>query len=256
MSLRNELSRFFGRDRIASRTPGERIVAGMATLVKRHDTFRRALASILRQVDRLYVYLDGHRDMPELVRGDPRVTAVLSRDMPGLHANGKLLGLALEPGDFTFVSVDDDFHYSPDFIGHLRTGLARYCDHAIVGYHGIMLRRPLTGYNKDKSTIPYTSRPLEDRPVDAIGTGAAMFLSSSLRFDVRAWPYINMVDLGLAVEAAHVKLPMISIARRKRYLWPIENDQPDSIAAGLRRDDSRQTALAKELLRLQMPTDE
>jgi hypothetical protein len=255
MSLRNELFRFFGRDRIASRKPDERIVAGMATLLGREETFRRAFPSIVKQVDRLYLYLDGHQAVPHIVRGDRRVTAVLSRDMPDLHANGKLLGLALEPGEFVYVSADDDFCYAPDFVGHLRAGLARYSDRAVVGYHGVMLRRPLTGYNKDKYTIPYTSRPLEDRPVDAIGTGAAMFLSASLRFDVRAWPYSNMVDLGLAVEAAKVKIPMISIARRKRYLRPIAADQPDSIAIGLRHDDSRQTALASELLRLQAQRD-
>jgi hypothetical protein len=222
----------------------------MATLEARNDTFRRALPNIVGQVDRLYLYLDCYREIPELVRGDPRITAVLSHDLPNLHANGKLLGLALEPGDFLYVSVDDDFWYSPKFVGHLRAGLSRYGDRAVVGYHGVMLRRPLTGYNRDKTTIPYTSRPLEDRIVDAIGTGAAMFHSSSLRFDVRAWPHTNMVDLGLAVEAARVKLPMISLARRKRYLRPIANEQPDSIAVRLRGDDSRQTALAGELLRL------
>jgi hypothetical protein len=250
MSLRNELFRFFGRDRIASRQPGERIVAGMATLAGRNDTFRRALPTIMGQVDRLYLYLDGYSEIPESVRGDPRLTAVLSHDLPNLHANGKLLGLALEPGDFLYVSVDDDFWYAPKLVGHLRAGLSRYDDRAVVGYHGVLLRRPLTGYNRDKRTIPYTSRPIEDRPVDAIGTGAAMFRSSNLRFDVREWPYTNMVDLGLAVEATRVKLPMISLARRKRYLQPLANEQPDSIAVHLRRDDSRQTALAQELLRL------
>jgi hypothetical protein len=250
MSLRNELFRFFGRDRIASRKPGERIVAGMATLEARKETFSLALPTVMGQVDRLYLYLDGYREVPEFVRGDPRIAAVLSHDLPNLHANGKLLGLALEPGDFLYVSVDDDFSYSPRFVDHLRTGLSRYDDRAVVGYHGVMLRRPLTGYNRDKTTIPYTSRPLEDRTVDAIGTGAAMFRSSHLRFDVRTWPHTNMVDLGLAVEAARMKLPMISLARRKRYLRPIANEQPDSIAVRLRRDDSRQTALARELLRL------
>lgn len=250
MFLRSELRRLFGRDRVAPRNPNERIVAGMATLEVRDDTFRKAFASIVGQVDRLYLYLDGHGEVPELVRGDPRVTAILSRDVPGLHANGKLLGLALESEDCVFVSVDDDFSYAPDFVGHLRAGLEQYAGRAVVGYHGVVLRRPFTGYNKDRSTIPYTSRPFEDRAVDAIGTGAAMFLSNAMRFDVREWPYTNMVDLGLAVEAAKKGLPMISIARKKRHLLPLAEFQPGSIARGLQQDDSRQTELARELLRL------
>jgi hypothetical protein len=244
------MRRLFRRDHVPPRNPAERIVAGMATMPSRTQTFRPALASVIGQVDRLYLYLDGHAQIPEEVRGDDRVVPILSREVPGLNANGKLLGLALETAPCLFVCVDDDFAYAPDFVDHLRAGLAQHADRAVVGYHGVMLRRPFARYNEDRESVPYESRPRVARPVDAIGTGAAMFSSRALRFDVRNWPHVNMVDLGLAIEAAKAGLPMICLARRKRRIVSLAAQQHDSIHAALLRDDTRQTALARELLRL------
>ncbi|HEX5779651.1 MAG TPA: hypothetical protein VFY21_12495 [Xanthobacteraceae bacterium] len=217
----------------------------------RAETFRAALRSIIDQVDRLYLYLDGHPAIPDEVRSDPRIVPILSRDVGGLHANGKLLGLALERGSFIYISVDDDFAYSRSFIKHLRTGLTRYEDRAVVGYHGVLLKRPFARYNVDRNSIPYESRPREDRMVDAIGTGAAMFSSDALRFDVRDWRHVNMVDLCLAMEANKAGLPMVCLARRRRRMTALAEKQPDSIHARLLLDDSRQTELAHELLRFE-----
>ena len=71
------------------------IVAGMATMPSRAATFPLALRSILPQVDRLYLYLDGHFEVPEVARGDPRIVSILSRDVPDLRGNGKFLALSL-----------------------------------------------------------------------------------------------------------------------------------------------------------------
>ncbi len=238
---------FFRKWRLGDR--GERLVAGMATMPSRSETFRVALRSVIGQVDRLYLYLDGHSTVPQEVRDDPRIVPILSREVPGLHANGKLLGLVLEGGSFIYVSVDDDFAYSRSFIKHLRNGLARYENRAVVGYHGVLLKRPFARYNADRNSIPYESRPRQDRMVDAIGTGAAMFSSDALRFDVRDWRHVNMVDLCLAMEANKAGLPIVCLARRRRRMTALAEKQPDSIHARLLLDDSRQTELAHELLR-------
>ena len=241
---------FRGRSKF-SRIPDERIVGGMATMPSREATMRRAVASIISQVDRLYLYLDGYQEVPAHLSGNEKITPILSRDVPGLHANGKFFGLSQETGPCIFVSVDDDFEYAPDFAGHLRNGLTRYDDHAVVGFHGTIFRQPVDSFRASRIGIPYNSRPREDRPVHALGTGAVMFDSRYLQFDVRGWRHTNMVDLCLAIEATKASLQLISLARRKRYLLPLAEQQADSIHAALLVDDSRQTQLARELLRLQ-----
>jgi hypothetical protein len=232
------------------RRSSDSIVAGMATMPSRSATFPYALRSILRQVDRVYLYLDGHTDIPDVVRGNPRIVITRSQDVPGLRANGKMLGLAREDRACLYVAVDDDIYYPRNFIASLRRALAAFGDTAVVGYHGSILARPLVRYNADRAVFPYTTALDESRPVDVLGTGAVMFSSRALRFDVRSWPFTNMVDLGLAIEAARANVPMICIARKRKSVLMLDGIQRDSIFAALKRDDSRQTELARQLLQL------
>jgi hypothetical protein len=242
--------RFVDGRRAAARWGDDLVVAGMATMPSRAATFPFAFASLIRQVDRLYLYLDGHAECPAPARGDPRVVPILSRDMPSLHANGKLLGLALERRPCLYVSADDDIHYAHDFVAALRRGLSASGDAAVVGLHGSVLARPMVRYDLNRTKFQYSAALNESRSVDVLGTGAVLFSSQMLSFDVREWPFTNMVDLGLALEAAKRGMPLIALARRRKSVWTLAGDQPDSIRAALRRDDTRQTALAHELLRV------
>jgi len=235
----------------ANRNASDFIVAGMATMPSRAATFPHAYRSIVRQVDRLYLYLDGFSDCPAPARGDARTIPLFSKDFPELHANGKLLGLSLEQRPCLYVTVDDDFYYYRNFVSSLRGALARYDDAAVVGYHASILARPFVRYNLDRTIFRYTSGLDEATHVDIVATGAAMFSSRTLRFDVRKWPFTNMVDLGLALEAAGVGVPRIAVARKPyETLLTIGQDQEDSIYTALKRDDSRQTAIARKLLKI------
>jgi hypothetical protein len=242
--------RFIDSRRAAARWGEDFVVAGMATMPSRAATFPFAFASLIRQVDRLYLYLDGHVECPAPARGNPRVVPIFARDMPGLHANGKLLGLALERRPCLYVSADDDIHYAHDLVAALRRGLSAYGDAAVVGLHGSVLARPLVRFDLDRTIFPYSAALKASRPVDVLGTGAVMFSLRTLRFDVREWPFTNMVDLGLALEAGKRGVPLIALARRRKSVWTLAGDQPDSIQSALKRDDTRQTALAHELLRV------
>jgi hypothetical protein len=217
----------------------------------RAATLPYALRSIIRQVDKVYLYLDGFSACPAPARNDARIVPLFSQDFPNLNANGKLLGLALEDNPCLYVTVDDDIYYFRKFVTKLRSVLAMYDDSAVVGYHGSILARPFVRYNLSRTVYSYMSGLNQATSVDIIATGAAMFSSRKLKFDVRKWPFTNMVDLGLGLEAAKGGLPLIAVARQRgEALWPLEENQEGSIYAALQKDDSRQTELARELLRL------
>jgi hypothetical protein len=106
-------------------------------------------------------------------------------------------------------------------------------------------------YKNGKQNIAgYSSALPAPHRVDILGTGAAMISSSALRFDVRTWPHGNMADLGTAIEAARAGIPMFCVERRHRLVHELAVDQVDSLAVARSKDDSRQTALCNELLRL------
>lgn len=237
--------------RPAQREDADFIVAGMATMPSRLKSFHKAYKSLIRQVDRLYLYLDGHQTLPEIVKGEPKVIPIFADQFPGLHANGKLLGLVLEEKPCLYICADDDLYFPRGVIGKLRHVLAQYDDAAIIGLHGDTLARPLKRYFEGGSMSgTYQSALSADEPVDVLGTGAVIFSRQQLQFDVRDWPLVSMSDLGLALEAARVGLPMISMARRRHTLISLGSRQADSLYVARQRDDSYQTRLGRILLEL------
>ena len=228
-----------------------RVIAGMATLPSRAaTTFPAALRSIIPQVDRLYLYLDGHQEVPEAARHDARIIPIFSRDEPGLAEGGKFLGLERETENCFYATVDDDILYPPNYVTRLAARLRAHGSRAVVGVHGSVLHRPLASYNRDRDLFHFTGELKFEQTVDVLGSGTIIFDTAVLRFDVRRWPHINMSDLDVAIEAAKSRLPMICVARKRNFLQALGNEQPDSIYSAMTRDDLRQTSRALELLAL------
>ena len=130
--------------------PKRTVVAGMATMPSRASTFPTAFKSIVDQVDRLYLYLDGHSEVPDPAKDHPRVVAIFSRDIPQLHGSGKFLALNFGPPDALYVGTDDDIAYPPDYVIGLRAGLDASGGRAVVGYHGVIFTQPFVSYHRSR----------------------------------------------------------------------------------------------------------
>ncbi|MGE0716134.1 MAG: glycosyltransferase family 2 protein, partial [Alphaproteobacteria bacterium] len=172
------------------------VVAGMATMPTRGETFPIALHSILPQVDRLYLFLDRFAEPP--VAADPKIVVLRSQDFGDLRANGKLLGLVMCAHPTIYLSVDDDILYPPDFARRMTELLAAEPGPAALGVHGARLRTPFASYRDDRDVVHRMAEVTEPMPVAILGTDAAAFDTRALKFDVRAWRQVNMVDLGFA----------------------------------------------------------
>jgi hypothetical protein len=223
------------------------VVAGMATMPSRQHTLPDALRSIVGQVDRLYLYLDGFDAMPAAAKGDPRIIPIFSQDVPGLHGNGKFLGLTMEAGRCLYLGVDDDIAYPGNYVRALRAGLDGHGGRAIVGYHGVQFLEPFTSYLKSSKPLWFAAKLARPTAVDMLGSGTLIFDTGVLRFDVRGWPRTNMVDLSVALEAAAADLELICLPRRRKFLKPIEENQDDAIFTAMKRDDTAETELALQL---------
>jgi hypothetical protein len=234
---------------LRSRVP-RRVVAGMATMPSRATTFPSAVHSIIGQVDRLYLYLDGHDEVPESVRYDPRVIPIFAREEPGLGCAGKFLGMLREQEPCLYVGVDDDVGYPVDYVSHLTRELVAYGSRAMVGVHGIRLTSPFESYRCDRTLFHFSEALPQRQPVDMLGTGTILLDTATLRFDPRRWQDGNVTDVHLALEAAKIALPLICVSRKKNFIRALEEHQDHSLYAELLKDDSMHTMLACELLAL------
>ena len=224
------------------------VVAGIATMPSRSATLMRAIESILPQVDRLYVFYDRFTALPPMT--DARIVSLRSQEHGDLRAAGKFLGLLLCREPAVYFSIDDDIVYPPDYVGRMSAFLRSLPKPSIAGVHASFLKPGLTSYARDRLVADRMAGVRNPLIADVLGTDSVGFDTSTLAFDVRTWPYLNMVDLQFALAAARAGVERCVIPRRQKWLLSLERDQPDSISLALRRDDSRQTALAQELIRI------
>jgi hypothetical protein len=223
----------------------------MATMPSRSATAPAAIASVLPQVDRLWLFLDRFENVP-VYADDERIRVIRSQELGDLRANGKFAALALDDEPSTFFSVDDDIEYPSEYCAVLASTLDRY-GRAAVGVHACVLRAPVSSYARDIKVLHRRSDQPRPAGVDLLGSDSLAFRTDVLRFDVRAWPDTNMVDLSFALEARRRDVPLVMVPRASYWLRALDENQADSIWAGVLRDDSRQTELACELAALPRP---
>lgn len=227
-------------------------VAGMATIPSRASTAPIAIASVLHQVSRLWLFLDRFESVPDYA-GSEKVTVVRSQEVGDLRANGQLVGAALGAEPCVFFPVGDDIHYPHDYCATLESYLGRFTEEVVVGVHAGVLPPGLSSYRGDMKVLHYRSPQTRVEGVDILGTGTLAFRTAALPIDVRAWPDTNMVDLCFAMEARRRALPLLMIPRPAHWITALDENQEDSIWMDVQRDDSRQTALARELADLPRP---
>jgi hypothetical protein len=221
----------------------------MATMPSRAESAPEAIASLLPQIDRLWLFLDRFDATPPYAE-DERIRVVRSQDTGDLRANGKFLALELEAETCTFFGVDDDIRYPEDYCATLEAYVDRYRGAAIVGVHAAVLREPMRSYGRDLKVLHRRSEQRHFEGVDLLGADSLAFRTSTLRFDVREWEDVNMLDLTFARIARERSIPLVKVPRAAHWVTALDENQGDSIWMGVLADDSRQTTLARELMAL------
>lgn len=214
----------------------------------RRHTAEIAIASVLSQVDRLWLVLDGFDEVPDFAR-HPKIIVEHGRDHGGLKAEGKYLGLALDDDATVYMSADDDIIYPPDYVSRL----ARYCrlmpGRVAAGCHGSIFQRPVTSYVTDRKVrVSHHKQSTPWRSVDVLATNGTVHLTRDMRFDVRTWTYRNQVDLNFLEEAIAHNVRFVLGQRVDKWVRQLDRDQDDSIFRSLSQDDSVQTGRINDLL--------
>lgn len=223
------------------------VLAGMASIPEREESLLRAVASLIPQVDRVEVSLNGYDHVPPFLAENPRVHATIRPAGENGGDAEKFAGVDEWSG--VVVTVDDDLLYPPDYVETLLAGLDRHGHDRIVGFHGGETR----GFNGAARAASYRAiRCLgdlahDDPTVNVLGTGA-------LAFDTRRVPVFrdvfrspNMADVYLASHAHAFGIPMVALAHRAGWLRDIQPPGPSIYDSNAQRDGSElDTSKARE----------
>lgn len=231
----------YGKLRIeGDRYRDQPVIAFMASFPPRIEKLRESVASLLPQVDRLYVYLNGYQAIPDFLQDERIIVEVGGED---LRDNGKIFHMKNACEGY-FFTVDDDICYPYDYTAALVRAVERYGRKAIVGVHGVVLEQPLTRYFSPNRTVYSFKHALDkDVRVNLLGTGTTALHSSLVRPSLTQFPKSGMADVWLAVLAKKAGINMISVARGSGWLAPIVNpgEQEPTLYDEFKENDLAQT---------------
>lgn len=205
------------------------ITASMSTVAWRRPALEQMLPTILPQVDRLNVFLQGYESTPDCLR-HPKITVVDGRDNHewlALKSTAKLFWVArglVAAG--VHLCVDDDILYPPDYAGNVAAKIERYDRRAIVGFHGSRYRDVVNHIRDDRTEWHYEKLCAADVPVHVIGTGTIGWHTSTLRLTIDDLADWDAVDYRVAIAAQKQRVPMLCLARPAGWLksLPLASD--------------------------------
>jgi hypothetical protein len=231
----------------SGRFDGDMVYAFMATFPPRIEALKQAVASLLSQVDHLYIYLNGYGHVPDFL-DDEGITALPARELEDLRDVGKIFHMEGAPEGYYFT-VDDDINYPPDYCEAMIRTIEQYDREAVVGVHGVLFEQPFTRYFSKKRVVHhFRSRLEKDDFVNLLGTGTTAFHSSTLQLDYRLMPK-GKLDIGLAVTARRAGVPLVAVARDDAWLKPIDprEDAGINLYEEFKNDDSEHNRLLKQV---------
>lgn len=228
----------------ALRFEGQQVMAFMASFPPRIEKLKLAVSSLLPQVDRLYIYLNGYESVPEFLHDDRIVVHVGGKD---LRDNGKMFHMVSAPDGY-FFTVDDDICYPPDYCEHLVRAIERHDRKAIVGVHGVILANPFVRYfSPDRTVYSFKHALKRDTRVNLLGTGTVAFHSATIRPALEQFGSTGMADVWMAILAKNSATPMMAVARSAGWLHAIAmaGESEPTLYDEFRENDSAQTEILK-----------
>jgi len=203
------------------------IRASLASIPERAELLERTVASLLPQVDRVGVYLNGWDTVPAFLER-PRVDVARSQEHGRRGDAGKFFWA--DAGDFDYqLTCDDDLIYPPDWAESLVQGAERHHRRALVGMHGARLGEQPQDYHR---SLVSRFRCLDavdgEHAVHVLGTGALCW-HRSLALDPAIFKHPNMADLWLAAWAQREAVPRIVLPHAAG--WLVSQKAPRSIWA-------------------------
>ena len=231
-----------GDDALSHLIEPRTVLASLATIPERQAALHNVIRNILPQVDRLRVFLNNFDYIPECLE-HPKIDLAESSKYGDLGDSGKFFWSATDQG--YLLSCDDDLVYPPNYVARVLCAVERYNRNAVVGFHGILLKKQVRSYYRDRTIFHFSQGLEHDQSVHILGSGCAAWCSDCLTLSLDEFRVPNMADIWLGRACQRQEIPVITIARKPHWLGA----QPiaDTIYNKFVCNDSLQTRMVNEI---------
>jgi hypothetical protein len=200
------------------------IVATIPTMPSRVGVLETAIKSIVKQVDAVFVYLNGFSEIPAFLMEIPGVHARIPEKDHG-STSRFLVSHETLSAETLILSCDDDLEYPPNYAATLYGAFKRYG--GVITCHGrlLMRGRPLSGWFRGfwQAVYPCLERQDRDSVVDICGTGAMLYRQGDIRPLPEHFQAPNYDDVEFSIISRQLGLKITCVAHADgwiRYLYP------------------------------------
>jgi len=216
-------------------------IVGIASMPSRELGLIDTINSLSPQVDEIYVWLNGYKEIPKV--SVTNVTFHLSETNDGAIAKVRCLSL-FDDEDFYYFTCDDDIVYPEDYVEKY---MEIYEKGSIQSSHANKYASfPIKDYTKADISGYYFGSfiPKKDR-VHLVGTGVCMMDSTIARqLPYETFTTTNMLDLWVSSWAWQNKIPMYVVPHKRGWLSPNQKiNQNTSIWEGVLKNSDHQTQI-------------
>jgi hypothetical protein len=195
------------------------IILGIATIPERKDTLKSVLDPIVKQVDQVFLALNGF-----YIADEPWYPPFLDEysNLNHFHTHNekgdahKFCTTGIIGEGHYYISWDDDLIMPDGCVKYLCDGVDKY--NGLVGLHGRKYLSPVTSFRKWAGNYRCLGDVSEDVSVNLIGSGCAAFHTDRLTVTMNDFKKPFMADCYLSRLASEQGVPMRVLAHSKDYL--------------------------------------
>lgn len=210
------------------------IVVGIASIPSRALQLKKTVESLLPQVDKINLSLNGYREIPKIFKHD-KVEIELT-DGTDEQKFRKV------EGDI-YLSCDDDLIYPINYVEFIKHALE---NHDIITFHGRNFQSlPISSYYKSKSSrYRCLDKVAHDIYVQFGGTGCAAFMPEKFMLTLKDFPHKYMADIQFAIAAKKARKKIVCLAHEAG--WIKYQEVGNTIFDRFKNEDFEQTALVNK----------
>lgn len=224
----------------------KKIVAGVAVIESRWNSFEKTVESIIGQVDKLYVYQNGFKRVDDFLI-DPKIKVISSLDTGVDRGDAGKFYMLGEIKNSYYFSIDDDLLYPEDYVQTTLKYLNALKNKCVVSYHGRVLKKNATCYYSD---IEENYRCLDSvshlEQVEFAGTGVMAFDVENLKIDFSFFERENMADIWMGIYCNKNNIPMYVLPHQSDWIKHNEIDFSETIFNKYKKNKSHPNEVLKD----------
>ena len=198
-----------------------KVYAALATIPQRKRTLKKVVSSLMPQVDKVFIYFNGHDRVPSWVKEDDKIEYAMSRDHGDLGDVGKFFWC--QDYDGVFFTCDDDIVYPDDYVKSTVSFLERFKFNVVGTLHGATINRGATQYHAGKKLYSLKSTQPVSKQVHIGGTGCMAFHTDTIRPELEWFKLSNMADIWIGERCQQLRIPIIMKAHEGFRFKLLEN---------------------------------